>query len=104
MHNAAWRQAIDDAELRIDLVQLIKEVLDGAVGDQPMTELQKVDDACEAVERVLVEKVGRPINRSERTQLQIKTAAEFIARREQKKRDQAEANVTFASPSSAFSK
>lgn len=69
----------------IDLDALVVAVLDGAVGDQPMSELATMDGACAAVTNVVVEKAGRALTVSEQMKVDIATATEFNRRKIEKR-------------------
>lgn len=66
----------------IDLAQLVKEILDGAVGDDPLDERTTLNGACNAVERAVTQKIGRPLRDGERAKVFIETGVEFNRRRD----------------------
>jgi len=129
-HRAHWRQELDDAAYadqlarsaeendllaqpkrapvpqsqpaQIDLAALVTAVLDGAVGDQPMTQLSTMNGACDAVMAVVVAKIGRPLRDGERAKLYIEVGTQFNQRRAQAQRDLVETREALWSPLRVF--
>jgi hypothetical protein len=86
----------------IDLDALVVSVLDGAVGDQPMTQLATMDGACDAVIAVVVAKVGRPLSDGEKAKVYISAGCEFNRRRAEKRAQLAETQRNLSSPFRVF--
>jgi hypothetical protein len=66
----------------IDLPALVVAVLDGRVGNHPMTQLATMDGACEAVVAVLASTIGRALFDGERAKVYIETGCEYNRRRQ----------------------
>jgi hypothetical protein len=86
----------------IDLDALVVLVLDGAVGEHPMTQLETMDGACDAVIAVVVAKVGRPLSDGEKAKVYISAGCEFNRRRAEKRAQLAETQRNLASPFRVF--
>lgn len=113
MRRASWRQEIDDVEYAkqnppaprvepIDLDDLVVAVLDGAVGDRPMTSMETLHGACDAVEAEVVKRVGRPLMDGERAKLYIVAGSEFNRRRMQKRADLLETQTALHNPMARY--
>lgn len=63
---------------RIDLVLFIADVLTGAIGDEPMP-FVSAQFAEIAVEKALVARIGRPLNKSERVRVGIQVVSAWNA-------------------------
>lgn len=80
----------------IDLPQLVVAVLDGAIGDHPMTEFKTMDGACNAVIAAVVARIGRPLRDGERAKIFIETGVEFNRRRDAKQAKVGRLDIGFA--------
>jgi hypothetical protein len=100
----SWQSDLDQAEYEkqlaarrtapkvepIDLDALVVAVLDGAVGDRPMTSMETMDGACDAVVAEVAKRIGRPLMDGALAKVYVATGCEFNRRRAQKKADLAE--------------